>query len=117
MKKYEYKAPLGKKHIISHRTWNKHLGKRGRPPLTHVEAYEDGELVICHHVISILGKAILAISLPVLFPIAVCLSGVTDAYQEMKEIFLQKKYGKFSSDSFNLTNEKQRKQWEKIKKQ
>lgn len=116
MKRYEYKVPPGKKSIISHRTWNKHLGKRGRSPLTHVEAYEDEDRVICHHVISLLGKATIAILLPVLFPIAVCLSGVVDAYQEMKEIFFQKKLGKFSSDSFDLTNEKQRKQWKKIKK-
>lgn len=116
MKKYEYKVPAGKKQIISHRTWNKHLGKRGRAPLTHVEAYVDGDTVICHHMISLSGKLFIAVLLPVLFPIAVCLSGVSDAYQEMKEIFFQKKLGKFGSDAFDLTNEKQRKQWEKISK-
>ena len=94
---YTYKRPEGRLTKIPIRKWNKTFAYRGKwPKVAYVYYTDDGATV--HYKVGMLGKALLVVTLPLLYPLGVLQAGHHEAVGDLKSVLFQNQYGSFSSD-------------------
>jgi len=113
MSEYVYKKPEGKYYKISIREWNKEFANRGRWPFVVVNAYIKEESGIVHYNISIWGRAVMILLLPIIYLVGSLCYGFPETHRDFKRTLFDKKYGSFSSDQIYKRKDGQ---WRKLQK-
>jgi hypothetical protein len=109
---YVYKEPVGEKHIVSIREWNKTFAKRGRWPFVRVEVFLRDDEADCHYVVSLVGKAVIIIVAPLFYMIGTFIEGFNGAHKSVVRVLRDKHLGAFTSDRVYAGT----KDWEKLMK-
>lgn len=95
-KPYVYKRPDGDLYKVPVRHWNKHYGKRGGYKKCFIYVGVKG--ITIEHRLCLSFKVIIALLLPLLYPILAIQSGYKDANDEVSRVFFEERLGSFSSD-------------------
>ena len=85
---YIYKQPSQDRYVVSIRKWNKTFAYRGRWPFVQTEVYllESGGAIV-HYTISPVGKVLFTLILPIVFIVGVCVGGIPDTVNAIKDVY------------------------------
>lgn len=100
-KKFKYNRPKGRHHKVSMREHDKYFASRGRHYLTEVNVYIEPHQATMHYNISLLGKILFILTLPIIYPICLLVYGlksVKEINSDYLDLIFDKQRGKYGTD-------------------